>query len=184
MLPYCTSSGADETHIVVPYYVTTASIIPVWCALLKMILITTILLLQVLLLSKMCTHLQIIALLTPKSIVLDWSPTSRTACQTWMKHTLACHLALLLLAVTVSLLVSFSSIIVFKAIPTSTSAAGTSPNASCTDGAVRLRNGYLTGEGRVEICINNAWGTVCDDGWDNADASVVCRELGYYPVGR
>ena len=56
-------------------------------------------------------------------------------------------------------------------------------NASCTDGAVQLSNGNLTGEGRVEICINNAWGTVCDDGWDNADASVVCRELGYYPIG-
>ena len=60
---------------------------------------------------------------------------------------------------------------------------GTLPNASCTDGAIRLRNGYIAGEGRVEVCINNAWGTVCDDGWDNADASVVCRELGYYPVG-
>ena len=53
----------------------------------------------------------------------------------------------------------------------------------CTDGEVRLRNGYTDGEGRVEICVNSAWGTICDNGWDHADASVVCRQLGYYPIG-
>ena len=56
--------------------------------------------------------------------------------------------------------------------------------AVCTDGEVRLVGGSGDYEGRVEICINGEFGTVCDDGFDDTDANVICGQLGYGNTGK
>ena len=57
----------------------------------------------------------------------------------------------------------------------------------CQDGDLRLiqgdinlsdQQGFSTG-GQVELCINNTYGAVCDDFWDEVDATVACLQLGF-----
>ena len=54
----------------------------------------------------------------------------------------------------------------------------------CKEGDIRLRNGLTPYEGRVEICILNSWGTICNDGWTRKDAFVACKQLGYSTIGK
>ena len=54
----------------------------------------------------------------------------------------------------------------------------------CSDGDVRLVNqsyysiGGLSGTGGVvQVCVNQQYGYVCSDNWDDSEANVVCRSL-------
>ena len=53
----------------------------------------------------------------------------------------------------------------------------------CQNGDIRLVNGTTFYEGRVEICWNETWGTVCDVFWSGFEAQVACRQLGFPSLG-
>ncbi len=55
---------------------------------------------------------------------------------------------------------------------------------TCVENSLRPVGGTLLREGRVEMCVNGDWGTVTNILWDNLDASVACRQLGFSPVGK
>lgn len=54
----------------------------------------------------------------------------------------------------------------------------------CSDGDVRLAGGQTPLVGRVEVCINEQYGTVCDVGFNRASAGVVCGQLGYSRISK
>ena len=57
--------------------------------------------------------------------------------------------------------------------------------AACSPhGTIRLVGGTSSLEGRVEVCVNGLWGTVCSDGWTARDANVACKQLGYSGSGK
>ena len=45
--------------------------------------------------------------------------------------------------------------------------------------ATRLVVGQNKFEGRVEVCQDGQWKTVCNDKWGRKEAKVVCRQLGF-----
>ena len=48
----------------------------------------------------------------------------------------------------------------------------------CKEGSIRLNGSEVLKEGHIEVCLYGQWGKVCADGWDDTDATVVCRQLG------
>ena len=70
---------------------------------------------------------------------------------------------------------------------------------SCVDGSIRLQNPDASSQsqlpsydlikdqvsrGIVEVCVSGSYSRVCDDGWDNRDASVVCSQMGFSRYGK
>ena len=54
---------------------------------------------------------------------------------------------------------------------------------NCKEGSIRVVDGIIEQEGRVEVCVNQVWGSVCDDGWDKTDAHIVCQQMGHPELG-
>lgn len=54
---------------------------------------------------------------------------------------------------------------------------------NCTEGHVRLVDGVVKNEGRIEICYEGLWTLICPSSWGRNDAQVTCNQLGYSTVG-
>ena len=48
---------------------------------------------------------------------------------------------------------------------------------------MRLVSGPSNREGRVEVCVDGRWGTVCGEGWGDTEAGLVCARLGFPAQG-
>ena len=62
------------------------------------------------------------------------------------------------------------------------------PNYPLTGGIddIRLAGSSQSHSGRVEVKHTGIWGSICDDGWDHRESTVICRQLGYqtgYAIG-
>ena len=59
----------------------------------------------------------------------------------------------------------------------------TTEPVSCVTGDIRLIGGSTGNEGRLEVCINEMWGTVCSQRWGASDTRVACKQLGHQELG-
>ena len=58
----------------------------------------------------------------------------------------------------------------------------------CTNQAIRMLHHAnwtpFNSRGHIEVCYNNQWETVCDNGWTTNDAKVACAQLGFSKDGK
>ncbi|XP_076082552.1 scavenger receptor cysteine-rich domain superfamily protein-like [Mytilus galloprovincialis] len=54
----------------------------------------------------------------------------------------------------------------------------------CRATNVRLSGGSHTMEGRVEIKIDGTWSSLCDEEWNDNEATIICKMLTAYPLNR
>ena len=59
----------------------------------------------------------------------------------------------------------------------------TAEPVNCETGDIHLVNGSLESEGRLEVCVNQLWGTVCSRSWDYRETRVACKQLGHQELG-
>ena len=75
-------------------------------------------------------------------------------------------------------------------LPTLLALASSTEQQLCIDGDLRLQDGRDdsengTRDGRLEICFNKAWGTICDTSFGIPDAKVACGQLtGFLRTGK
>ena len=56
-------------------------------------------------------------------------------------------------------------------------------SVNCSEKVIRLSESTLPYRGRVEVCSNGQWGSICPDSWTDTDAIVVCNQLGFSAFG-
>ena len=49
----------------------------------------------------------------------------------------------------------------------------------CEEQSMKLEDGGAATEGRLEVCVEGIWGTVCELNYDKVEARITCRQLGF-----
>ncbi len=57
-------------------------------------------------------------------------------------------------------------------------------SVACNHGDARLVGGSSSNEGRIELCYEGVWGSVCTFYLDNRFTAVLCRQLGFYGTSK